>query len=157
MGLEGHLDRLGSSSMSLSPALADTGQETVLSSRRCLPEMVSQRAGGPLCSGPAITQGGVLLVCLPMPRLSAGRSAPRRAAGQEEGCRLPGFLPLAGGPACDASHVGQRRSTKAADFLGSALAEPNAWQETLLILSQHSHGQAARPQSRRDASRADTA
>lgn len=157
MGLEGHLDRLGCSSMSLSPALADTGQETVSSSQRCSPEMVSQRAGGTLFSGPAITQGGVLLVCLPVPRLSAGCFAPRRAARREEGCRLPGFLLLAGGPACNASCVGLHLSKKVADFLGSALAEPNAWQETLLIRSQHSHSQAVRPQSQRDASHADAA
>lgn len=41
MGLEEHLDRLGCSSVSLSTALAHTGQETVSSSRHCPPEMVS--------------------------------------------------------------------------------------------------------------------
>lgn len=48
-------------------------------------------------------------------------------------------------------------SKKAADFLDSALAEPSAQQETLLILSQHSHGGAAWPWSWRGASRADGA
>lgn len=62
-----------------------------------------------------------------------------------------------GGPACSASHAGLCCGKKAADFSGSALAEPNAWQETLLILSQHSHGRAAQPQSQRDASPAGTA
>lgn len=157
MELEGHLDRLGCSSVSPSPALTNTGQETVSSSRRCPPKMVSQCAGGTQCSRPATTQGGVLLLCPPVPQLSAGRSAPRRAAGREGGCRLAGFLPLPGGPACNASRAGLRRSKKAAGCLGSALAEASAWQETLLILSQHSYGRAGRPQSRRDASCADTA
>lgn len=96
MGLEGHLDRLGCSSTSPSPARADMGQETVSSSRRCPPEMVSQQAGGTPCSGPAIAQGGVLLLCLPVPRLSPGCSAPRHAVGRGEGCRLLGVLLLAG-------------------------------------------------------------
>lgn len=51
------------------------------------------------------------------------------------------------GPACLASHVGLLCSWKAADSLGSALAEAGAWLETLLILSQHRHCQAAQPQT----------
>lgn len=41
------------------------------------------------------------------------------------------------GPACHASHAGLLCSWKVADSLGSALAEPSAWLETPLILSQH--------------------
>lgn len=56
MGQEGHFDRLSCSSMPQNPALAEKGQETVLFSRHCLPEMTSQCAEGALCSEPATTQ-----------------------------------------------------------------------------------------------------
>lgn len=70
-----------------------------------------------------------------------------------------GWIPAAARGSClsNASRAGLRRGKKAAGCLGSALAEATAWQETLLILSQHSYGRAGRPQSRRDASCADTA
>lgn len=44
MGQEGCFDKLGCSSVSQNPALAEMGQETVLFSRHCLPEMTSQSA-----------------------------------------------------------------------------------------------------------------
>lgn len=46
MGQEGHFDKLGCSSTSQNPALAEKGQGTVLFSQHCLPEMTSQCAEG---------------------------------------------------------------------------------------------------------------
>lgn len=80
---------------------------------------------------------------------------PSPCGGARGGLWLPGFLPLAEGPDGNASPEGLRRSEETADFLDSALTEPSAWPEPLLVLSQHNQGLTAWPQRWRDASPVD--
>lgn len=106
-----------------------------------------------MCSEPAATQG-VFGVCLPVPSshcllcpacvLGEGRAAGGPLIVVVVSLGSVGCIPCPPwGPACHASHAGL--PWKAADSLGSALAEASAWLETLLILPQHRHSQAAQP------------